>query len=54
LQEETCAISKELTTVKEELNACRMKYQSMFNESLDNPDTTEGYTFEVSAIHSVM
>jgi hypothetical protein len=54
LQEETCAISKELTTVEGELNACRMKYRSMFNELLDNPDTSEGHILELSAIHSIM
>jgi len=54
LQEETCAISKELTTVEEELNSCHMKYQSMFNESLDNPDTTEEDILELSAIKSIM
>lgn len=54
LQEETCAISKELTTVEEELNSCHMKYQSLFNESLDNPDTTEGDILELSAIKSII
>jgi len=54
LQEETCTISKELTTVEGELNSCRMKYRSMFNELLDNPDTTEGHILELSAINSIM
>jgi hypothetical protein len=54
LQEETCTTSKELTTVEDELNSCRMKYRSMFNESLDNPGTTEGHIFELSAINSIM
>ena len=53
MQEETCAISKELTTVEGELNSCRMKYRSIFNESLDNPDTTEGHIHELSAINSI-
>jgi len=54
LQEEICAISKELTTVAGELNSCRMKNQSMFSELPDNPDTTEGHILELSSINSIM
>lgn len=54
MREEINTITNKLASVEEELNALHMKYASMFKESLDKPDITEGGALELSALQHVM
>ncbi|KDR17131.1 uncharacterized protein LOC110831972 [Zootermopsis nevadensis] len=54
LRQENSAIDKQLVSLEEKLNDFRAKYGSMFKESLDKSDITEGGTLQLSALQHVI